>query len=284
MKKQKKISVKLIPLENNKGGYSVYCRATYNRKSTRFPIHHFFFVDSIDKAKESMDKVNNETYEESGDPLNYKKEWIERIIKYEALITGDEYSIIGLSERMNLYQLYMIQILVILSFDAVLNGLKSHVNYLKFQEVKKLTKGANSSSQYFELIDKLLELDTKILSKIIDKDVFNVISVAASFIAFELFRPGVKLYPPLKENDVPNIVGTTTFGQWVINEYDSKLKFENYLKTNNPFKEPSKIIKTFTMLCKKLNFKRLDKKELLKTTNLIMDEIVKDSEGFENVG
>ena len=79
MARGKKITVKFIPVKSrSEGVFIVYCRVTYNRKTTKFSVHNSFNAKSLEDAKIYIDNMLDPA---QGHPWCIEKQWIE-LMKY----------------------------------------------------------------------------------------------------------------------------------------------------------------------------------------------------------
>lgn len=232
MAKEKKITVKFYPVKGrHEGVFSVYCLVTYNRVNTRFVTRFEIFKDSLEDAKEevlSLQKIGSK----NDHSLGGLKNWIEEIVKLEIKLFGDNYSIIGIKDRMELYMSDMIFYFPRILKEETFRKLEDKITYRSYKEAEALMPSQIEGMYYFHLINllKYLGEDKKLsLPKVISNELKKKIISVGYFLAYII--NGAEQQPGIKFNELDFFYGGQNLGHWLVGK--TKERFRKYLTENN---------------------------------------------------
>lgn len=257
MAKEKKITVKFFPKKSDveEKKYSLYCRVTYNRKSTMFSLRIHWTADTLELAKEYIEKElkNNEHPFFLRDRIS----WIERIVRLEISFLeeqktlSEEYNITGFGKRMNIYLSRLDASLSQMIYTSIFDSLKNIVTYNQYYEIVDRLKNQHYLYPYFCVFDslKLLSDDYNVTYKRMEKEDPSIYPLILS-VGFlncyfmQLVNNKGDIITPRNEVVTLDNVATKgwihsnkTIGDFLANDNNWLVDFENYLKSEKSIKD-----------------------------------------------
>lgn len=282
MAKEKKITVKFIPVKTrDTKSFMIYCRVTYDRKTTKFSVYQSMSCKSFEAAKLQLENVNRG---EKIYPLSFRKQWVEKIIQHEISDSRKEYSIIGLGERMDGYQQRILTYLIRRFYEKLIQTLEDKITIKEFKLFESSIK-MNSffAYTYIECLNLIVSICEKRKIKpsaFIDESMIDYLIATGAYLAkHDVERRDFET--DYKGYDKEKLIGTIGFsriGDWVINENRIKSDFRDFVSngdydffeivdkfSNGSF---SLIVSDFKIEKSKLS------KQILSTIDVLIDEVI----------
>ncbi len=148
MAKEKKITITYFPRKSKKTGeFSVYCRITYDRKSTMIATSVPLVAKNMVEAKKELKKL--ETKSKDKVPFTVLSDLTHSIIRYEIKKSKERFSIIGFSEKLERYREGLGFFLHRILLKKLLVELEDILSYKRFTQ---LIDFINTNDSYTVLI------------------------------------------------------------------------------------------------------------------------------------
>lgn len=239
MAKKKKISVKFVPIKADKG-YSIYCRVTFNRKSTRFPLNIQYQTNKkpIEEVQKDIDNYGliEPIFPHKRESFIWKKQLIEEIVRYEVQKVGEKYSIIGLSDRIKPYLTKALDHLVFKLYERLFKSLENTLTYRQYMDFKNRVSPIKGKYSFFSIFYHL-----NYLSKICDEPIKELLGgsfyydlTAIGYLAtFELTEQNKKPNEYIKYGAVPYTIWGISIGEWFTNMNSIRTQFNEFLQKND---------------------------------------------------
>lgn len=261
MARAKKLTVKYFPRKSKKSGeFSIYCRITYDKKSTMFVLNNTIKADSLDEAKKQVNNLaldRTDTTSTDTNTVDLSVTFpIKELVQHEIDKFKGNYSIVGFGERLPRYSMNIGVLLRNTLLDRLFLELEDILSFRKYSELSEYINSSYSILVFFKAIRFLKEAFDFELNNEIKKNIFPLAYSCYSFNAYSYENSAltrdvlnsilkemnekklVKKYEKIFE-DNSNFLPLETVLEWTLNkpiksDNTKKIKdeFSNFLKDN----------------------------------------------------
>lgn len=268
MVSKKKITVKFFPVLNKsdfENDFRIYCRLTYNRITTKFPMLHVYpgtkeeVTEFIDKS--SGIEIHAAKTHKDRTTLGWRKKFIKQLVRKEISLIGndeDSYSVRGFSDKFSEYDKTLLNYLCGRIYVELFKKLEDILTFRKYVDLAHSVELENQNFEYFRIFQILETLSKEHqinIKNALGDAFFDKVTALGYLVVFELSEQSFSTSDFLAFDKPKFYQGAIRIGEWGINLDDIKGRFYRFVDSGQAVMFLNRYSKKrFSLIAEKFDF------------------------------